>query len=176
MIARRTSPSPSYFRSIAAAILLLATAAQAAPEPSILNPSGLPVPRYVSLKFDEVNVRVGPGKRYPIRYVYKRAHLPVKIIEEFAHWRKIADFEGSSGWVHKGAVDGKRTAMVMDKTQNLYSDPDAASGTVMRAEARVIGQLKKCEPDWCQMEINGHKGWIRKADIWGVGREEVFKE
>ena len=163
-------------RALVMLCLLLTTPALAATEPSILNPSGLPVPRYVSLKYDDVNVRVGPGKRYPIHYVYKRAHLPVKIIEEFAHWRKIADYEGSSGWVHKGAIDGKRSAMVMDKTQNLYADADAASRTVLRAQPHVIGALKKCEPDWCEMEINGRKGWIRKADIWGVGREEVFKE
>ena len=156
--------------------LLLTSPALAAPEASILNPSGLPVPRYVSLKFDEANVRVGPGKRYPIRYVYKRVHLPVQIIEEFAHWRKIADYEGSSGWVHKGAIDGKRTAIVMDKIQNLYSSPDATSSIVMRAKPLVIGALKQCEADWCELEIQNRNGWIRKADIWGAGREEVFKE
>lgn len=159
------------------AILLLLTSATAfaAEEPSILNPSGLPVPRYVSLKFDEANVRVGPGKRYPIHYVYKRIHLPVQIIEEFAHWRKIEDYEGSSGWVHKGAVDGKRTAIIMGKTQSLYDDPDPTSSIVLHAQAHVIGDVKRCEPDWCQLVIQGRKGWIRKADIWGVGREEVFK-
>ena len=162
-------------RFLAILLLLTATAAIAADEPSILNPSGLPVPRYVSLKFDEVNVRVGPGKRYPIDYVYKRVHLPVQIVEEFAHWRKIADYEGSSGWVHKGAVDGKRTAMIMGKTQNLYDEPDATSAVVLHAQAHVIGDLKRCEADWCQLEISGRKGWILKADIWGVGREEVFK-
>lgn len=157
-------------------LMLCSGAAHAAEEASILNPSGLPVPRFVSLKYDEANVRVGPGKRYPIHYVYKRVHLPVKIVEEFAHWRKIADYEGSSGWVHKGAIDGTRTAIILDKTQNLYADTDAASKTVLRAQPRVIGYLKRCEPDWCQLEIQGRKGWIRKADIWGAGREEVFKE
>jgi SH3-like domain-containing protein len=157
-------------------ILLLAAPAFAAVEPSILNPSGLPVPRYVSLKSDDVNVRVGPGTRYPIRYVYKRTHLPVKIVEEFAHWRKISDHEGSSGWVHKGMVDGTRSAIIMDKTQNLYADPKATSKTVMRAQAMVIGTIVECEPDWCELEIQGRNGWIRKADIWGVNREEVFKQ
>lgn len=157
-------------------LLLVASPSFAAEEPSILNPSGLPVPRYVSLKFDEINVRVGPGKRYPIRYVYKRVHLPVKVVEEFAHWRKIADFEGSSGWVHKNAIDGKRTAIIRVKTQNLYEKPDATSDIAIRAQAKVIGNLKRCEPDWCEMELNGRKGWIRKADIWGVDREEVFKD
>ncbi len=163
-------------RCVIALLLMVAAPVWAAEEPSILNPSGLPIPRFVSLKSGDVNVRVGPGKRYPIRYVYKRAHLPVKIIEEFAHWRKIEDFEGASGWVHKGMVDGKRTAVIMNKPQNLYTSPDASAGTVLRAGKLVIGQLKQCQPDWCQLEINGRKGWIRKADIWGITREEVVKD
>lgn len=163
-------------RVITIFLLLFTWPALAAPEPSILNPSGMAIPRYVSLKYDEINVRVGPGKRYPIRYVYKRVGLPVQVVEEFAHWRKIADYEGSAGWVHKGAIDGKRTAIVMDKMQNLYAKPDATSNVTIRADKLVIGTLKKCEPDWCQLEIGTARGWIRKADIWGVTREEVFKE
>lgn len=161
---------------IATMLMLFATAAQAEVEASILNPSGLPIPRYVSLKHNEINVRVGPGKRYPTRYVYKRERLPVQVIEEFAHWRKITDYEGSAGWVHKGALDGKRHAIVMDKTQNLYASPEATSKNTMRVGKLVIGALETCEPDWCQLTINGRKGWIRKSDIWGVTREEVFKK
>lgn len=163
-------------RRLVFSLLLLASPAWAASEPSILNPSGLPVPRYVSLKSADVNVRVGPGKRYPIHYVYRRAHLPVKIIEEFAHWRRIEDFEGTNGWVHKGMVDGKRSAMVMGRTQALYRKPDAESGVSIRAQKAVIGALRQCEPDWCELEIDGHRGWIRKADLWEVEREEVFKQ
>jgi SH3-like domain-containing protein len=162
-------------RNVFAAILLCAAAAQAQ-DVSILNPSGLPIPRYVSLKSDEVNMRVGPGKRYPITLVYRREHLPVMIIEEFAHWRRIRDFEGSTGWVHKGLLDGMRTAIIMDKQQNLYARPEATSRTVMRADAMVVGEVKACLPDWCMLEIEGHDGWIRKADIWGVSREETFEE
>lgn len=158
-----------------AALFLTCPMALAAPEPSVLNPSNLPIPRYVSLKYDEVNVRVGPGKRYPIRYVYHRAHLPVQVVEEFAHWRKIKDFEGSTGWVHKGALDGHRTIMILDKPQNLYAKPEASERIVMRAAATVIGAVKACLPDWCEVTIQGHDAWIRKADIWGVTREEVFE-
>jgi SH3-like domain-containing protein len=157
-------------------MLLFATPVWAATEPSILNPSGLPVPRYVSLKSGDVNVRVGPGKRYPIQWVYNRAHLPVEIIEEFAHWRKIRDYQGATGWVHKGMVDGKRTAIIMDKPQNLYDHPEVSSHPVMRADALVIGTIKECQPDWCRLEIEDRKAWIRKADIWGVSREEVIGE
>lgn len=162
-------------RNLITAILLCAATAQAQ-NISILNPSGLPIPRYVSLKSDEVNMRVGPGKRYPITWIYRRASMPVQITEEFAHWRRIKDFEDSSGWVHKGLLDGKRTALIMDKQQNLYANPDATSPTVMRADPLVVGKLHQCIPDWCLMNIEGHKGWIRKVDIWGVAREEVFEE
>ncbi len=155
-----------------AALFPIATLAESTP--SVLNPSGLPVPRFVSLKSDEVNARVGPGKRYPIRHVYRRAGLPVKIIEEFAHWRKIADHEGGSGWVHKGMVDGARTALVLRDTQNLYAKPSAESRIVMRAKPMVIAPVEACEADWCALSIESREGWIRKADMWGALREEVF--
>lgn len=157
-------------------MLFAAAPALTAAEPSILNPSGLTIPRYVSLKYDEVNVRVGPGTRYPIRYVYKRANLPVQIIEEFAHWRKIADYGGASGWVHKNMLDGTRNALIMDKTQSLYARPDAGSRAVLRAGALVVGRLMECKTDWCELEIKSRTGWIRKANIWGVTREEVLKQ
>lgn len=163
-------------RACTAALLLSWAAPAMAEDASILNPSGLPIPRYVSIKSNEVNVRVGPGKRYPIRYVYKRAGLPVQIVEEFAHWRKIKDFEGASGWVHKGMLAGERTAMIMDKPQNLYARPEVSDSPVMRAEPTVIGHIRACLPDWCLLDIRAHDGWIRKADIWGVTREEVFEE
>lgn len=156
--------------------LMIASPAWAEPEASILNPSGLPVPRFVALKSNDVNLRAGPGKRYPIRWHYNRARLPVEIIEEFAHWRKIRDYEGTSGWVHKSIVDGKRTVLIMDKMQNLYAKPDVTSKQVMRVDPLVIANLKECQPDWCAVEINERKAWIRKADIWGVTREEVFSE
>lgn len=155
---------------------LLCAGPALAQDASILNPSGLPIPRYVSLKSDEVNVRVGPGKRYPIRYVYRRAHLPVQIVEEFAHWRKIKDFEGATGWTHKGLLDGKRTAMIMDKPQNLYAKPEVTSAPIVRAKPLVVAPIKECRADWCELEIAGTQAWIRKADIWGVSREEVFEE
>lgn len=147
-----------------------------AQDASILNPSGLPIPRFVSLKSDEVNVRVGPGKRYPIRFIYRRAHWPVEVIEEFAHWRKIKDFEGATGWVHKGLIDGKRTVLIVDKPQNLYSRPEATSTPIIRAAPMVIASLSNCQPDWCEVEIHGQPAWIRKADIWGVSREETFED
>ena len=164
-------------RKLSLILLLLAAPTWAAEvEPSILNPSGLPIPRFVSLKSNDVNVRVGPGKRYPIQFVYNRASLPVEIIEEFAHWRRIRDYEGATGWVHKGMVDGNRTAMIVNGVQNLYAKPDPTARPTIRAAATVIGKLKQCQPDWCELEIESRKAWIRKSDIWGVTREEVFEK
>jgi SH3-like domain-containing protein len=159
---------------LALLIGLAALRSLAAEDQSILNPSGLPIPRFVSLKSDEINVRVGPGKRYPIRWTYRRKLLPVQIIEEFAHWRKIQDYEGATGWVQKSFVDGKRTVIIIDKPQTLYREADATSKPVMRVDPLVIGHLKQCKPDWCEVEIQEKKAWIRKSDIWGVTREEVF--
>lgn len=134
------------------------------------------MPRFVSLKSDFINVRVGPGKRYPIRWVYKRKLYPVEIIEEFAHWRKIRDLNGDGGWVHKSLVTGQRSAIIIDKAHHLYSKPNATSAPVLRADADVIGLLKTCSSDWCLMQIKDYQGWIRKTDIWGVTREEVFEK
>jgi len=156
--------------------LCLLSAPALAQDASILNPSGLPIPRYVSLKFNEVNARVGPGKRYPIRTVYKRTHLPVQIVEEFAHWRKIKDFEGATSWVQKTQLAGERTVIIMDKPQNLYRKPEVTSAPIVRAAPLVIVPVLQCHPDWCQLEIANTKAWIRKADIWGVSREEVFED
>lgn len=155
---------------------LAAGLAIAAPEPSVLNPSGLPVPRYVALKSDDVNLRVGPGTRYPIRWHYGRARLPVQIIEEFAHWRKIQDHEGTSGWVHKSVVDGRRTVLVVDAVQNLHARPDTESPVIVQAKPLVIASLLECQPDWCRVGIQDRKAWVRKSGIWGVTREEVFSE
>jgi SH3-like domain-containing protein len=141
---------------------------------SILNPSGLPLPRYASLKSDEINMRVGPGKRYPIKWVYKRAGLPVQIIEEFAHWRKIRDHEGASGWIHKGLLSGKRTAIILEKKQNFYLKPDATARITFRAGKGVIANVHECLPDWCEVKVQDYWGWIRKSDIWGVSRVEIF--
>ena len=155
-------------------LLCLAASPALAQDASILNPSGLPIPRFVSLKFDEVNVRVGPGKRYPIRWVYKRARFPVQVIEEFAHWRKITDFEGAVGWVQKDQLTSERAALIVDKPQNLYSAPEVSSTPIIRAAPMVIAPLLECKPEWCRVELGNRRAWIRKADIWGVTREEVF--
>lgn len=137
--------------------------------------SGLPVPRFVSLKSDEINVRSGPGTRYPIQWVYHKEGLPVEVIEEFDYWRKIRDMEGSGGWVHKGMLAGTRTAAIKGKTaQTLRAEPEDSANPVLKAEPKVVGKISECDKEWCRMQIEGRKGWIRKKFLFGVYPKETF--
>lgn len=137
--------------------------------------SGLPVPRFVSLKSEEVNVRTGPGTRYPIQWVYRRERLPVEIVEEFEHWRKIRDMDGTSGWVHKNMLDGARTALIRGKEPRvLRSDASDDAHPVLKAAPMVNVRLVECRPDWCRVQVQSRKGWIRKSALFGVYPAEEF--
>ncbi len=136
--------------------------------------AGLPLPRFASLKSGEVNMRVGPGTRYSITWVYKREGLPVEILQEFDQWREIRDPDGTKGWVHKQMLQGKRTAAIRRETGVLRRSPEERGTPILRAESGVIGRVLECEKDWCRLQISGRKGWIEKSRIWGVYPKEEF--
>lgn len=137
--------------------------------------SGLPVPRFVSLKNADTNARTGPGTRYPIQWVYHREGMPVEIIEEFDFWRKIRDQEGTTGWVHKIMLDGRRNVMITGKsTQIMRIDADAKSKPLLKLAPTVVARLLECTPDWCRIQVSGRKGWLEKKYLWGVYKAEVF--
>ena len=139
--------------------------------------SGLPLPRFVSLRADEVNLRAGPGVQYPVEWVYNRRHLPVEVIAEYRTWRKIRDWQGTQGWVHQSMLSGNRTFIVTGKLRTLRRRADARGDAVARAEAGVIGRLLEC-PDastWCRVDVDGFEGWFRRVEFWGVHRGEVVK-
>lgn len=137
--------------------------------------SGLPIPRFVSFKAGDVNMRTGPGTRYPIKWVYKREDLPVEIVEEYEHWRKIRDDEGTTGWVHKGMVQGKRYVIVREDKLVLRDDPELDAAPMVRVGKGVVGQLLKCKLEWCRVQIEGRKGWAKKTALWGVYPQEVIE-
>ncbi|MEE8392991.1 MAG: SH3 domain-containing protein [Rhodospirillales bacterium] len=139
--------------------------------------TGLPLPRFASLRADEVNMRTGPGVQYPVEWVYHRKRLPVEIIAEYATWRKVRDWQGAQGWLHRSMLDGERTIIVTGNIRSLRKKDDVKSEVVARAEPGVIGILLMC-PDgsgWCQIEADGHKGWLRRVDFWGIHRDEVME-
>ena len=130
--------------------------------------TGLRVPRFVSMISSKVNVRAGPGTRYPIKWVFQRKTLPVQIIAESDTWRKIRDFEGIEGWVHQRMLSGRRRAVVTGAIQQLKKEPQETAKTVALLEPGVILRLEKCSGAWCLVEGGSYEGWIGRQSIWGV--------
>ncbi len=131
--------------------------------------SGLPLPRYVSLKSDRVNVREGPSKEHPTLWIYERAGLPVEITAEFETWRKIRDSEGSEGWVLHSLLSGRRTALVAPwkKEPQILTAPDHSSA-VAKLGSGVIGNLRGCDGQWCRLAGKDYDGYIAQENLWGV--------
>ena len=138
--------------------------------------SGLPVPRYVSLKSDHVNVRAGPTKDNDVAWVYTRAGLPVEITAEFENWRRVRDSEGAEGWVYHSLLSGRRTAVVTMKRKDdlatLYDNADPASAIAAHLQAGVLAQVKHCGSGWCHISGSGFDGWIEQQRLWGVYADE----
>ncbi|MGQ0682934.1 SH3 domain-containing protein [Bradyrhizobium sp.] len=134
--------------------------------------SGLPIPRYVSLKSDHVNVRAGPTKDNDVAWVYTRAGLPVEVTAEFENWRRVRDSEGSEGWVYHSMLSGRRTAVVTMKSKGelapLHDSADPTSAVAARLQAGVVAQVKKCANGWCRVIGSGFDGWIEQQRLWGV--------
>jgi SH3-like domain-containing protein len=137
--------------------------------------TGLPLPRFVSLGADQVNVRFGPGKQYPINWVFARHGLPVEIIAEFDTWRKIRDYDGEEGWIHSSLLSSRRTIMVTGEVRDVRRTPSTSARVVLRAEPGVIGSLFDCEETWCRVEIEGRRGWLQRSEFWGTRPGEIVR-
>jgi SH3-like domain-containing protein len=136
--------------------------------------SGLPVPRFVSLKPGKVNVRAGPTKDNDVTWVYTHAGLPVEVTAEFENWRRVRDWEGAEGWVYHSLLSGRRTAIVIpqasakDAPLPLHADADGHSRVVARLQPGVFGTVKRCTGAWCRVSGDGYDGWIEQDRLWGV--------
>lgn len=142
-------------------------AADTAPAPR-LGRSGLPLPRFVSLRAHEVNLRTGPGIRYPIDWVYRRPGLPVAVIDEFEHWRRIRDWEGSVGWVHQSMLSSTRSVIVVGDGVTMRRASRADAPAVARLAVGVIGTLDGCQEGWCQVRVKGFEGWLPHTAVFGA--------
>lgn len=159
---------------LARLLLALLLLAAALPEARAQR-SELPLPRFVSLRSDEVNLRAGPNSSHPIEWVLRRRHLPVEIVAEFQVWRRIRDPQGTEGWVHQNLLSGRRYAIVTGETRTLRRRPEADATPVARAEAGVVGELIECQGLWCRMDAGGFRGWLRRTEIWGVYPNETVR-
>jgi SH3-like domain-containing protein len=157
-------------------LLSMSAIAAASAKDAALTTSGLPVPRYVSLKSDHVNVRAGPTKDNDVAWVYTRSGLPVEITQEFENWRRVRDSEGAEGWVYHSLLSGRRTAVITMKNKDdlasLYEQADAASAVSARLQAGVVAQVRHCASGWCHVTGNGFDGWIEQQRLWGVYADE----
>ena len=140
----------------------------------ISKKTGLPLPRFVSLKGDKVNLRRGPSLDYKIDWVYKRKHLPLMIVSEFGHWRKVIDFEGYTGWIYKDLLSGSRY-IIVNKEETLLRNK-AGFNSLGRAilKKEVIGKLIDCEGLWCLIRIKNMRGYVLAEHIWGTSKGKKY--
>lgn len=154
------------------AILLVAPSGARAANDAVGSQSGLPLPRFVSLKADKVNVRAGPTRTHDVTFVYTHAGLPVEITAEYGNWRRIRDWEGSEGWVYHSLLSGRRTALVTPKNKDdlvaLHDAPREQSAVTARLEAGVRASLKRCTGTWCYLSGGQFEGWVEQYRIWGA--------
>lgn len=131
--------------------------------------SGLPLPRFVSLRSDEVNLRTGPGIQYPVDWTYLRRGYPVEVIAEYETWRRIRDWEGTEGWVHQSMLAGRRTFVVIGQARRLRREPNDEAAPVAVIEPGVVGHLAECpkENQFCRVEIAPYAGWLKRGEFWG---------
>ena len=158
--------------ALALSILLPVSGAAAQSRDAVEGLSGLQVPRFVSLGAGLVNLRSGPGDRYPVSWVYKRRGLPVLVRKEYGIWRQIEDPDGAIGWVNKSLISGTRTGYVKGGVQPLRASPHDAAPVVVNVAEGVVGTLSKCASGWCRLTIGSRTGYIRTDKLWGAFRSE----
>lgn len=135
--------------------------------------TNLPLPRYVSLKAAEGNVRRGPSLTHRIDWVFKRRSMPLQITAEYGHWRRVQDRDGAGGWVHYALLSGVRTVLVEQDMLPVRAHPDPKAPITAAFELGVVARLGECTEDWCRISAGGYRGWAPKRDIWGVEPKEL---
>ena len=136
--------------------------------------TGLEIPRYVSLKSNDANIRVGPSMNYPIEIKYIIKYYPLKVLEEYKEWRKVEDFNKYTGWIHKSLISGTRTGILLSNDSKNIKILNTLNGNVIGeiGKGNIIF-LEKCKIDWCLVSSGNFKGWMDKKYIWGVKEKEI---
>ena len=155
-------------------VAVLATALPAAGQAERPTPSGLPVPRWVSLKFDKVFARAGPGEDHQLLWVYRVKNLPVQVVQETADWRRVCDPEGGLAWVHKRTTDGRRMVMnLKDSAVRLNKQPKTDGAAEALWVGRSLGALDRCRDGWCRVKVEEAAGWVPQNAAWGLSAAPV---
>ncbi len=149
-------------------------AVAAPPAPAVGSETGLPLPRYVSLKTSRGRARRGPSDSHRVDWIYTRRDLPLRVTGEFEHWRRVEDSEGEGGWIHYSLLSGVRTLLVTRDMAPLRAAPRPDGDAVAYLEAGVVARIMECAQDWCRISVDGARGWIDASMVWGVNPAEVL--
>ena len=134
--------------------------------------TGLPVPRFVSLKAPRASLRAGPGEKWAVKWEYRQRDLPLLVVDEYDHWRKVRDMDGTEGWLHKNLVAAKRTAQASAPSLTVRRAPDLHAAPAAVLEKNVIMQLNGCNTQWCNVRGAKFEGWVPRNVVWGVAAYE----
>lgn len=160
----------------------LAQGDTAASEEVQRGPSGLPLPRFVSLKSNRVNMRVGPGTKYAVKWMYVRPGLPLEIIQEYDNWRRVRDADGDEGWIYHTLLSGRRTGVVApwfdagSTSLPLLRSASEGARVIAQVDPGAIGEVAQCDGQWCRMRFGDTAGWIMQSSIWGVYPGETVED
>ena len=158
------------------ALIGLAPLLAAAAPADKTTPSGLPVPRYVSLKFADVNARAAPGDDSRLLWVYKTKGLPVQVVAETEEWRRICGPDGGAAWVNRSEIDGRRTLLNQAPTATpIVNAPKAGAKVVALLNSQALARIRKCAPGWCQIRVGALQGWMATDQVWGVDEARQCK-
>ncbi|WOI57550.1 SH3 domain-containing protein [Palleronia sp. LCG004] len=156
--------------------MLVAGLGHAAPAQDTLGPvTHLPLPRFVSMKASEGNVRRGPSLGHRIDWVYRLKDLPLQITAEHGHWRRVEDRDGLGGWVHYSLLSGVRTVMIEEDEIALLMKPVEGSPENARLRRGVVARIEQCGVEWCRLRAGGYGGWTHKTALWGVEPTEIIE-
>ncbi|MBD3664079.1 SH3 domain-containing protein [Sulfitobacter aestuariivivens] len=158
---------------LAVCIVSLTSTVSAADADTKGSVTNLPLPRFVSMKASEGNVRRGPSLTHRIDWVFQRRNMPLRITAEHGHWRRVEDRDGMGGWVHYSLLSGVRTVLVEKDMLQLHARPDPNAPVMAALELGVVARLGKCKAEWCELRSGGYKGWAPKARVWGVKPDEL---
>lgn len=162
----------TFMRCVLAALIVVASQANAQEVGPVTN---LPLPRFVSLKASEANIRRGPSLSHRIDWIYQRRDMPLQVVAEYGNWRRVVDRDGVGGWVHYVMLSGTRTVIIDAELQPLFARPDFNSPQQALLEMGVIARIDECQIDWCRLRADGYRGWAPKTALWGVNEDEILE-
>jgi SH3-like domain-containing protein len=131
--------------------------------------------RFASLRADDVNVRAGPGVRYPVKWKFVQRNMPVQIVAEYDTWRKIRDWEGAEGWVHRAMLSSRRSLIMVGQGQTMRKDATHDSAAVARLATGFVVMVSQCDRVWCEVDAAGYEGWVQRDSVWGILPGEKIK-